>query len=116
MSQAGQFLRRTKDGFAHWCPGCEEVHTYRTDGEPAHPKWTFNGNPEKPSFTPSMLIRWGNKVPGYEAKYKNGGACHYFITDGKIIYCGDCTHALVGKTADLPVWPYPAGAYGGLVE
>ena len=28
--------------------------------------------------------------------------CHLFVTDGKIIYCGDCTHELSGQTVDLP--------------
>ena len=32
-------------------------------------------------------------------------ACHTFVTDGRIQFLGDCTHALAGQTVDLPDWP-----------
>jgi hypothetical protein len=35
-----------------------------------------------------------------EAQTKH--CCHSIITDGKIQFCGDCTHALAGKIVDLP--------------
>lgn len=31
--------------------------------------------------------------------------CHLFVTDGKIIYCSDCTHEYAGKSIDLPDIP-----------
>lgn len=27
--------------------------------------------------------------------------CHFFIKEGNIIYCGDCTHEFKGKTLEL---------------
>jgi hypothetical protein len=27
-----------------------------------------------------------------------------FVTDGRIQFLGDCTHALAGQTVDLPDW------------
>lgn len=112
--QISRFLRKSSVGYIHYCPACEEAHSYRTDGQ-GKANWTFNGNAERPSFTPSMLIRWGAKVPGYENwKDDPGGTCHYFLTDGQISYCGDSTHALAGKTVALPELPdWMAGeAYG----
>ena len=31
--------------------------------------------------------------------------CHSFVTDGRIQFLADCTHALAGQTVDLPEWP-----------
>ena len=28
--------------------------------------------------------------------------CHSFVTDGRIQFLSDCTHALAGQTVDLP--------------
>lgn len=74
---------------AHQCPGCDSRH-YINVTEPNHcgAKWSFNGDVDKPTFMPSINI--------------NHGQCHYFITDGKIIYTDDCRHALKGMTVDLP--------------
>ena len=45
--------RRNPDGgwiFMFWCPACKELHPYIVkEGE-----WQFNGNWDKPSFTPSL--------------------------------------------------------------
>lgn len=115
MGAAGPYLRSIggnaeySGGYAHWCPACEEVHAYQV------PRWTFNGDLEKPSFTPSMLIRWGERIPDQEGKHEGmGGICHYFLTAGELAYCADSTHALAGKTVPLPKWPYAPGEYGGV--
>jgi hypothetical protein len=73
----------------HWCPGCDMNHIIYTDGraQPNGHKWTFDGNMEAPTFSPSVNIV---------------GRCHYFIRAGRIEYCGDSKHALAGKTVDLP--------------
>ena len=31
--------------------------------------------------------------------------CHTFVTDGRIQFLSDCTHALAGQTVDLPDIP-----------
>jgi hypothetical protein len=56
--------------------------------------WTFDGNIEAPTFTPSFKHDWGN-----------GKCCHYVMTAGKVAYCGDCTHPMVGRTIDMPDLP-----------
>lgn len=84
---------QTVDYYSFYCPGCKHEHTYSIfqDGS----QWQFNGNMENPSFTPSLLNTMRDE------KGKATSICHLFVTDGKIIYCGDCTHELAGKTVPL---------------
>jgi hypothetical protein len=92
-----------------WCPGCSEGHQVYIG------TWTWNGSLDLPTFTPSVLIR-GNQWPKDEypeyhkaahGSVPAGGetVCHTFVTDGRIQFLGDCTHALAGQTVDLPEWP-----------
>lgn len=96
-----------------WCPGCNAAHGITTD------TWGWNGEVDRPTFTPSILIR-GNQWPQdeYPEYYKPTHAdvapgedtvCHSFVTDGRIQFLGDCTHDLAGQTVDLPEWPYGSG-------
>jgi Family of unknown function (DUF6527) len=80
------------------CPGCRCAHGpwVRTNKQPA---WGWNGSFEKPTFTPSILVRWGRWTKDEPEK-----VCHSFVTDGRIQFLGDCTHALAGQTVDLPPW------------
>lgn len=96
MGQVSNSLRKVQDGYAHWCDGCAEMHVVYTAG---HIAWSFNGDVERPSFTPSVRHTW-TEGPAHESR-----CCHYFITDGNIAFCGDCTHALSGKTVPLPALP-----------
>lgn len=75
--------------YGFWCPGCKAEHPYDVS------RWAFNGSLEKPSFTPSLRCY---------ANTRHGG-CHLYLTDGKLIYCADCDHALAGQTVDLPDFP-----------
>jgi uncharacterized protein YlaI len=73
--------------YMHWCQGCKEVHLIPNfDGKP---RWTFNGNFENPTLTPSVKQMNPLRI------------CHYFITSGQIIFCGDCHHQLANKTVPL---------------
>lgn len=99
----------------HWCPGCKEPHSIRVEGE--GPKWEFNGNFDRPTFKPSVLNFTtyddeGEPLPAGQRRT----LCHYFITDGKIQFCGDSPHALSGQTVDLPDWPYAPGTFGGIED
>lgn len=68
------------------CPGCKMDHRFIIKP----PRWKFNGNWEKPSFTPSL--KWDiNKVV----------QCHLILTDGVINYCNDCVHELAGKKVPM---------------
>lgn len=85
--------KRAVTYYSFYCPGCKHEHTYSIfeDGS----QWKFNGNMQNPSFTPSLLNREIDK----DGKVKS--ICHLFVTDGKIIYCGDCTHELSGQTIPM---------------
>ena len=71
------------------CPGCNMNHRMPIEGN--HPRWSFNGDFEKPTFTPSIHYKTEGKT-----------VCHSFIADGKIQFLNDSTHALTGQTVDLP--------------
>ena len=105
----GRYLRRVDGGFAHYCPACQAMHVYFVD-KPSHSgaRWKFNENPDLPTFTPSMNIRWGTYAdPTYVDEGRESGICHYFVMNGQIMYCGDCTHDMKGKTVPLPELPSP---------
>lgn len=79
---AGELLH----GWGVFCPACNNVHVFDK-------RWTFNGNEESPSFSPSMLV------------YAHDGGqprCHSYVTDGKWRYLDDCEHAMRGCTVDVP--------------
>lgn len=119
MSKLSSILRGGQDGrLSFFCPGCKDSHTIRV-GAPERPNWSWNGNAEAPTFSPSILVTSGHFVRGHEGDcwctYNRDhpeepsrfscGICHSFVTDGKIQFLGDCTHALAGQTVPLPAWP-----------
>lgn len=100
--------RKTTDGIAFHCPGCGDTHYVPTEGAHA---WGYNGNLERPTLTPSVLVRAGHFAPhwkqgdecwcGKDYSFKCY-CCHSFVIDGRITFCGDSSHALAGQTVDLP--------------
>lgn len=109
-----KLTRINSPGGAHWgykftCPGCsafkasEPDPTRANDGTHGIPTvgpnaWGFNGDVDRPTFTPSILQ--------YEIKRHDGTVyaprCHSFVRDGRIEFSSDCGHALAGQTVDLP--------------
>lgn len=83
-----------------FCAGCNTVHSiWAKPSEYPHPVWGFNGNLDKPTFTPSVRITWPEqKEDGTTFNH----CCHFNIVDGRIEFCGDCTHALSGQVLELP--------------
>lgn len=119
MAALGKKLRSLEGGLvAFLCPGCGMHHQVRVEGE-GRPKWTYNGNPNAPTFQPSILFRSGHYAQHFD-KEKHGDCwctykeryneepafncviCHSFVTDGKIQFLSDCSHSLAGQTVDLP--------------
>lgn len=93
------------------CPGCDELHVVTVSGAGA---WGYNGNPDAPTFTPSVLVRGGHYAPGwcgpscYCTPRDDGEEwgfkckqCHSHVADGKIQFLGDCSHSLAGQTVPL---------------
>lgn len=113
MNISGKKLRVGDGGRVRFlCPGCDEFHSI-TVGEGAAPRWGFNGNGDAPTFTPSILVTGVQflteeqeaRVAAGETIEPDPLRCHSFVTDGKIRFLADCTHALAGQTVDLPDYP-----------
>lgn len=100
----------TTDGWiTFYCPACKCGH-----GVPM-PRWHWNGDRERPTITPSMDITSGHYSPGsgekcwctYATEHPNEPApfhcyrCHIVVTDGKLHYQPDCSHALRGQTIEM---------------
>lgn len=100
MGKLSRKLRSAEGGrVMFWCPGCDGAHMVRVEGE-GRPRWRFNGNQEQPTFSPSILVTYNGADAGVDDA--PSAVCHSFVTDGKIRFLPDSTHALAGKTVDLP--------------
>lgn len=85
-----------------FCPGCKCGHG-------VNDKWSFNGDMDRPTFSPSILVRGVQPVTDEEADRILAGekiepkplVCHSFVRDGQIQFLNDCTHDLAGQTVPL---------------
>jgi hypothetical protein len=121
VSALSKILRDVEgNGLMFWCPGCDGAHMIR-HGAGEGPRWSWNGNVEKPTFSPSILVRGNELTPKGRADLELWRAdlgrrrpapefetvpsvCHSFVTDGRIQFLADCTHHLAGQTVDIPEW------------
>jgi hypothetical protein len=110
MSAKGVLRILEGDRLAFFCPACNEAHVLTS-------AWGFNGNYDKPTFTSSVSVtnRAGELDPGdmvqietqtgtpdkIETTKKPVAKCHSQITDGRIEYYADSTHALAGHYRTL---------------
>ncbi len=116
MGRLSAVLRSQQGGgLAFRCPGCNMVHA--VDVNPGG--WTWDGNVDAPTFSPSVLVTGGHYIPGhqgdcwctYNAKHPDEptvfkcSRCHSFVRGGQIQFLNDSTHALAGQTVPLPAWP-----------
>jgi len=121
MSAIGSKLRLCEGNLVmFWCPGCDGAHSVSVNSGIPGRDWAFNGDGDKPTFSPSVLVtstkltekgdldidQWRKDgYPKHEDGFKfdsKPSVCHSFVTDGRIQFLGDCTHALAGQTVDLP--------------
>lgn len=107
MAQLSKKLRNwaheDQHGLLFFCPGCGCAHTIKTSAN----GWGWNGDVERPTFTPSVLVTWEAK-PNASEKFKEWRTerrCHSFITDGMIQFLADSTHTLASQTVELADWP-----------
>ncbi len=118
MGAISKCLRNVEGGrLMFWCPGCDGAHAVAVEAPaPNGARWGYNGNPDAPTFTPSILVRWTQitiplaeqdqyiaKNPGQGLPHINH-VCHSYVTDGRIQFLSDCTHKLAGQTVALPDW------------
>ena len=89
-------VKRSGDLWLFHCPGCGCAHFVNAG-------WTFNGDLVRPTIRPSVLV------------YESGGQprCHSFVTDGRIQFLADSTHALAEQTVPLPPWDDESGGQKG---
>lgn len=109
-----------REGLSYWCQGCEMKHSIHTKGSAG--AWGWNGDVDRPTFTPSVLVTGTDFTEKGEADYEawhaagcpdRGGVpfesapvvCHTFITGGQVQFLSDCTHKLAGQTLPLPDLP-----------
>ena len=106
-------LREGCPDVSFYCPGCQGMHAVWTQHVPgAGPRWTWNDDKVRPTFSPSILVK--GTVPMTDAEHAAWMAdrtklpvprpfvCHSFVRDGQIQFLTDCTHALAGQTVPLP--------------
>lgn len=91
------------------CPGCNDVHGVQTGIGPG-PRWAFNGDFDRPTFSPSVLVTW-SEPSHVEEEFDDPSkdipkTCHSFVRDGQIQFLGDCTHPLAGQTVPLPPFSF----------
>ena len=99
------------------CPGCNSLHSITVNCENS---WEWNGDLEKPTIKPSILVVGTHLTSRGETDYNNWvdagfpnrnvkifesveTRCHSFITDGMIQFLSDCSHNLAGQTVPLPI-------------
>lgn len=114
MSALGPYLRSATGGvLMFWCPGCDSPHQVWIGSGPG-PRWGYNGNDSKPTFTPSILVTWpANPKAAEEFKeWRTERTCHSYVTDGRIQFLSDCWHSLAGQTVPLPRWDEHLGEAG----
>lgn len=98
------------------CPGCKSEHMLGIADGCVGPRWQWNGDLVKPTFSPSILSRGQKLKLDEEGKWTGdweldaqGKAlpmvCHSFVNDGQIQFLGDCTHELANQTVPLQPWP-----------
>jgi hypothetical protein len=126
MGQLSRIFRNVAGGgLTFWCPGCREAHTVWV-GEGPGPRWGWNGDVERPVFTPSVLVTGRSFTAAGEAAFEAWHArgcpkpapefesadtrCHTFVgcngaQPGQVIFLGDCTHELAGQIVDIPPMP-----------
>jgi hypothetical protein len=122
MGALSKYLRDVAGGgLTFWCQGCKEAHTVWV-GAGSGPRWSWNGDVEKPVFGPSVLVTYHRGEPPVTpenlAEYKANPwpqkkvehRCHTFVgcngaKPGEIIFLSDCTHELAGKVMPLAEMP-----------
>ena len=92
-----KLLKHTdKDGVLYiifYCPACKCCHSIKVY-EDSNKGWTWNGDDDKPTFSPSLLVNKNQRNP-------MAPICHSYVRGGKIEYLNDCTHDFKGNTIDM---------------
>lgn len=88
------------DVLAFVCPGCTELdggtglHMLPINTDQKKPAWTWDGDLEKPTLTPSILTGKTTSM-----------VCHSFLKEGIFQFLGDCTHSFKNQYIEIPDLP-----------
>lgn len=94
-------------GVRWWCPGCGDHHVVPYTGENA---WDWNQSLTEPTLNPSILVLSRNKLINEDlpsdkllsaSNITTTPQCHSFMKDGNLIFLGDSTHYLAGKSVEM---------------
>lgn len=85
-----------------WCPGCKDLINISTS------KWSWNGDLEKPTISPSILTHEIKTDAGHIYRPQ----CHSFVVDGVWQFLNDCGHEMAGQHVPMgevewPEWLTP---------
>jgi hypothetical protein len=92
------------------CPGCGSWHSFAVTRPNVingrDHRWTWNNDPEHPTFTPSFHLLVEGRTH-----------CHLWLRGGVLDFLGDSAHALAGQKVKLPSFGFPTllqyGYYNG---
>lgn len=89
-----------QDGYLEYkCPACG---SHAIPVMTKEKNWGWNGDRDNPTIIPSVK-HFHNGYPEQEGHDSIPPfCCHYFIKNGNIEFCGDCTHDKRGQTIPLP--------------
>ena len=77
------------------CPACGFEHSFAVDlvghGHRERDIWKFNGDYDKPTFSPSMFHNRNHFATEHHP------ICHSFLEDGVWRYLPDCSHEMAGQ-------------------
>lgn len=97
-------LSPDRELLGYWCSGCECLHMVNVASD-MRPRWTWNGDVNKPTLSPSIRTFWQRTGEAEQTR------CHHFLRDGVIEFLSDsAAHQLRGSH---PLQPIPAD-YGGV--
>lgn len=85
------------DNLHYKCPACGWHSIPVKIGGKSDQYWEWNGDLIKPTISPSVK-HFHN---GYPIEDIPPFCCHYFLKNGVIEFCGDCTHNLSGQKIPL---------------
>lgn len=103
------YKERKSDGllikfYSVYCPACLCSHRFIVESDNKEiPTWEFNGDLDKPTFTPSLLVTWDSSNKG--AKGYHTYRCHSYLTNGIWIFLNDCSHGLSGTDQVMIEFP-----------
>ena len=102
FTKLSKILAKSNGNIFFECPGCGVPHGINC-GQGTGPAWSWDGDVNEPTFSPSILVSFTRGVE------RENVVCHSFVVDGEIRFLNDCTHHLSGKIVNIPEWDTECG-------